>query len=345
VRFYQAAEDSTPQKKYAVGLNYLQGNMPRQAEEYINGAFMEGHRSAEVAYHWTLAVLSGRSFDHLADEDFHKLSTAFAASLEYPASHWKTAVGVIYQLIQCLIAQEKRGAADPVEFGAVLTAYNGLADDRRDEIRRHLEMILAGGIQDQLAELDATEVAELRMGGDRRGRAWKFFEADPAPARERTADPPAPGLGTWARCVAGGVLALSGLVILASAGRSVVDLDTAQLDEERQRKLTFAHALKLRLSNGQVIHVLVENFDLGLIDRVQEDSRYLLELARDSSGITSAVRILEAVAAEGREWIDHEQARRQRRLAAYQQKNERATAMLGEATLRKALPADSGDEG
>ncbi len=76
--------------------------------------------------------------------------------------------------------------------------------------------------------------------------------------------------------------------------------------------LVFSQALWLSLVNGQEITVLVENFD-GLTDAAETKS-YLTRLALDASGVASALHILEAVAAEGREWIQRERERRERRL-------------------------------
>src|SRR5689334_592225 len=58
--FYRVASEA-PAEKYRVGRNYLRGHAQQQAEKLIGDAFMGGHRTTEVAYYWTLAVLSGRS--------------------------------------------------------------------------------------------------------------------------------------------------------------------------------------------------------------------------------------------------------------------------------------------
>jgi hypothetical protein len=65
--FYKIAEGASPAEKYRVGLNYLNGNMPRQAEKLIREAMMNGRQSTESAYYLALAILSGRSFDQLAE--------------------------------------------------------------------------------------------------------------------------------------------------------------------------------------------------------------------------------------------------------------------------------------
>jgi hypothetical protein len=123
--------------------------------------------------------------------------------------------------------------------------------------------------------------------------------------------------------------------------RQIVDLASTKVTSEEDSKdskdqadkLTFAQAFRLSLNNSYTINVLVENFDEGLIDKVREDSKYLLELARDTSGISAAVRILEAVAAEGREWVVQERARRRRRWAHYER-----------SQLRSLIAIDSSSE-
>jgi hypothetical protein len=45
---YQVNRDNPPEKKYEIGLGYLNGNMPREAEEFQE-AFGAGYKSAGVA--------------------------------------------------------------------------------------------------------------------------------------------------------------------------------------------------------------------------------------------------------------------------------------------------------
>ncbi|MBP2325639.1 hypothetical protein JOF56_006024 [Kibdelosporangium banguiense] len=56
----------------------------------------------------------------------------------------------------------------------------------------------------------------------------------------------------------------------------------------------------------------VENFS-GLTDYAIEEEPELLRMALQASGIAGAIHVLEAVAAEGRDWIVRDQERRQRR--------------------------------
>jgi hypothetical protein len=68
----------------------------------------------------------------------------------------------------------------------------------------------------------------------------------------------------------------------------------------------------LVLVTGQSIRISVESFDEDFRDISLEDSRELLDLALDSSGISSALKVLEAVAAQGRDWLFRERRFRNR---------------------------------
>jgi hypothetical protein len=117
--------------------------------------------------------------------------------------------------------------------------------------------------------------------------------------------------------------------------RKVVHLDENG-DEKEVSALVISNAFRLSLNSGHSLHVVAENFDGGLLDRAKEDPKVLEELALDSSGIRGAVRILEAVAAEGRDWIEQERIRRARRLSAYN-RSRTAARHLGPMPPRQSL--------
>ncbi|GHJ48986.1 hypothetical protein Cs7R123_63280 [Catellatospora sp. TT07R-123] len=74
-----------------------------------------------------------------------------------------------------------------------------------------------------------------------------------------------------------------------------------------------SRALRVMLVDGNhdAIDIRIEGFGAGLSDAREQDPQQLYELAIDSSGINSALRVLEAVAADGQQWIqrDHERRR------------------------------------
>jgi hypothetical protein len=67
--------------------------------------------------------------------------------------------------------------------------------------------------------------------------------------------------------------------------------------------LIFAQALRLSLVEKEPIDIVVENFDRGFLDRLRENKAALRELALDNSGVAGALRLLNTIAREGRDWL------------------------------------------
>lgn len=219
VTIYSVSSNDPPQHKYRVGMYYLNGDMPRRAEQLIEEAAMHGrYRSNEVAYYWVLATLSDRTLDHLGQDEFAHLTSARAMVAEFPSDPWRQAFDVVIELINC-ISEEEPGSLDDKRMSAALTAYQALPRQRQDEIRRHLEMIMGGWLQDQLEELERDHVKEMRISGHRRDRVWKFFEPDPEPPRRIL--PPRPVLDPGKRFTVITGAVLSGLGALGMFGLMV----------------------------------------------------------------------------------------------------------------------------
>jgi hypothetical protein len=215
--FYHTREDS-PEENYRVGRNYLDSGAQRQAERLISAAFMSGHRTAEVAYYWSLAILSGRSFDHLEAQDLRCLGSAFQVSRTANGSAWHDALGVVARLVRCLYkhdTESERGTTEfSTEFTEALAEFGKLDTDRRAEIDRHLDSILAGGIQERLDVDQSEAVRANRLGNGRRHRAWKFFEPDPHQPELRRPAPVTIAVGDRVLAGLGGLMTTAGLTLL-----------------------------------------------------------------------------------------------------------------------------------
>lgn len=208
--FYQS-NDVSAIGKFQTGKNYLNGNVPRRARELIEAAYHEGHRTVEVGYHWALAILSGRSLDHLDEEDLGQLETALGLAAGAEDDGYGKALGVVARFVRVAFPQDGGGEPDEAGLIATLDAYRGLPDARREEVRRHLDRVLTGALQDHVEAVDAAEVRRNRMAADRRERAPWFFMAVPAEPRPR-ALAVAGSLGpAWCAAVTGTVLLLTGL--------------------------------------------------------------------------------------------------------------------------------------
>ncbi|MFT7834923.1 hypothetical protein Q5530_02075 [Saccharothrix sp. BKS2] len=92
-------------------------------------------------------------------------------------------------------------------------------------------------------------------------------------------------------------------VRFAKGLRQLVVPDQAPVDDDDA--LVLSQAFSLSLVNGESITVVVENFE-GLRDAEVESLDQLRNLALDTAGVVDALRVLEAVASEGREWSARE---------------------------------------
>lgn len=208
VHNYEVNAAAPAGERFEKGLNLLDGNMARRAEELIRGAVEDGCRSNRVAYYWVLSVLSGRRFAHLKGEDRDTLQGCFAIANESNADEWVAALTVIKEFLNCCI-QYQRGKVGDGDYDELIQAYDDLGQDRREELRRHLDLIMTGALQDQLDVKYAAEIERNRVSGDRAGRAWKFFEATPAEPQPERLDEPRIGV---VRSLIGGL----GVALLAA---------------------------------------------------------------------------------------------------------------------------------
>ena len=210
VHNYEVNPAASAAERFKKGLNLLDGNMARRAEELIQGAVENNYRSNKVAFYWVLSVLSGRQFDHLKREDHETLHACFAMVDPKNSDGWLAALRVIKKFLNCL--QYQRGKVRDGDYDELIQAYDDLGKDRREELRRHLDLIMTGALQDQLDAKYAAEIEQNRVSGNRAGRAWKFFQANPAEPQPETLNEPRISVGR--RLVAGFGVALAAAGLL-----------------------------------------------------------------------------------------------------------------------------------
>lgn len=176
---YKVDPNSAPAERFSQALKLLAGKMPREAEKIIGEVVRNGHRSNEVAYYWALSVLSGRYFDDLGQEHFATLNKCSALVDAGSRDEWLQALRVVTQFVSCLMYEVRNVQLNSAELAQVFQAYDGLDGKRREEIRRHLDLMMTGALQDRMDTRYEEEVKTRRLDGEREKHAWKFFEADP----------------------------------------------------------------------------------------------------------------------------------------------------------------------
>ncbi|GAB1515109.1 hypothetical protein [Actinophytocola sp. KF-1] len=214
---YQFADDDSAERKFRVARNFLDGGIPRPAEELIRQALGSGYATTEVAYYYAISVLSERSLNQLGADELDKLEHAMRVADGLPRDEWWAAIAVIGELVQCAVnpASAPTALNGPLEL--VLKEFQALAHERQAEITRHLDMIFDGAVQEELDRLNAATVAVERAKGDRADRAWKYFHPDPTEPRRATPLPLRDGepKATAGVVTAFGLLALALFVLLA----------------------------------------------------------------------------------------------------------------------------------
>ncbi|MFL6118483.1 hypothetical protein [Actinophytocola sp.] len=186
---YQVAADDSPEKKFQVARNLIDGGVPRPAEDLIRQALNVGYASTEVAYYYAISVLSERSLNQLGANELDKLEHAIRVAEREPHDEWWAAIVVIGELVQCAVDPDSAPNPRHAALRVVLDDFRALVQQRQAEITRHLDMIFSGAVQEELDRLNSATVAAERAKGNRADRAWKYFHPDPTSPRRGTPPP------------------------------------------------------------------------------------------------------------------------------------------------------------
>lgn len=173
---YFVHPDASPQEKYRVGVRLLEDGIPSRAREMITDAIAHGYHNAEVRFHWVLAMLSARTHHDLSTEEVQRLHHASGLVRAYVEDVWKEGLRVTFDLLAAL------GTAGGAT-GPVLKQLQDLPSRQHDAILRHLDLMLTGGLKDELWAETLERAAAERFGNDRARRVWAYFEPDPIGAR------------------------------------------------------------------------------------------------------------------------------------------------------------------
>ncbi|MBH5335155.1 hypothetical protein IHE55_10240 [Streptomyces pactum] len=222
---YFVHPDASPQEKYRVGVRLLEDGIPSRAREVITDVIAHGYDGAEVRFHWVLAVLSARTYHDLSTEEIQRLHHTSGLVRTYAEDEWKKALRVIFDLLAVLSTASG-------ETGPVLKQLQDLPLHQHNAILRHLDLMLTGGLKDDLWAETCGRARAERFGNDRVQRVWAYFA--PAPIGPR-AMPPRPSTAASAKealpiravlFVVSSVL-LWVLALIADPAKSIVELVVA----------------------------------------------------------------------------------------------------------------------
>lgn len=173
---YVVPPDASPQEKYQVGVRYLEDGVPSRARGIIADAIAHGHDGADVRFHLVLAVLSARTYHDLSTEEIRQLHSTAEIARTFAEDEWKAALRVAFDLLAVLSTPNG-------ETGPVQKQLHDLPFRQHNAILRHLDLMLSGGLKDDLWAETRERARVERFGKDRSRRVWAYFAPDPIGAR------------------------------------------------------------------------------------------------------------------------------------------------------------------
>lgn len=195
VNYYSPSPGASPSERFEIGVSLLNGGIPGKARELIGEAVTAaGLTGGRVCFHWQLALVSGRAWNEMTQDDIGALRRAPSICHLTGGDAWADGVKTIIRLVDA--------AMQPgTDLQPLMKDFDGLGDPQRGMILRHLELFLDGPLKDEMWRRALETARQDQMADDRTERVWKFFQ--PAPARPRflPVQPPAMTTGTWAQAI------------------------------------------------------------------------------------------------------------------------------------------------
>lgn len=176
-------QDASPEAKYRAGVENLKSGNPGMARKLIWDAMMSDHATSNVVFHWLVAMLSGRTVRQFSNQEIEQLKRSRSRYAETGGDAWADGVRLIYRLLgsvlPSLAAEAEHGTAK-IDMSLLVEQFDDLGEEQRDMVRPHLELFLTGPIKNQMWRQELQRAQSRQLAGDRRGRAWMFFQPVPA---------------------------------------------------------------------------------------------------------------------------------------------------------------------
>lgn len=179
---YMGSPDDPPERKYQIGVNYLDNGIPSRAREWIDEAIARDYDGPEVRFHSALALLSKRSYRELTGDERGQLGQLPDHLATYADSAWTRALEVLCELLEHLDSPDR----DPAP---ALKKLQDLPERQREKIVHHCDLVLTGGMKDSLWAETKGAAKQGQLAGDRGNRVWAYFQPDPIQPRVRHPEP------------------------------------------------------------------------------------------------------------------------------------------------------------
>lgn len=212
---YVVGPDDPPEREYELGVKYLEYGVPDKARDHIERARNRGYDTPRVRFHLVLALLSKRSYRDLNKRNLETLSALSRGQTTGTGGEgeqeWREALEVALMLVACVDGAE--GDTD-----TAVARLRALPDPQRELALRHLGLVLTGSMKQAVWRKYRDTAHRDRTSDNRTGRAWAYFQPEPARARARRPRPTSTiGWDVFGAVLLAGAVLLPFAVLLRSA--------------------------------------------------------------------------------------------------------------------------------
>jgi hypothetical protein len=190
----------SPEDKYRIGLNNLNSGRATKARELIWDAMTRDYKTSEVRFHWLVAMLSSRTFRQFSHEELNQLNVTRSQNPRDADDPWSEGTHIVFRLLESAGVLKKEGPRP--DISTVVDEFDRLGTRQRALLLPHLELFLEGPLKDNMWRRVRASAEAGQSGGDRKNRAWKFFQSIPIDPRVRPVRPssttPVERFAAWA---------------------------------------------------------------------------------------------------------------------------------------------------
>jgi hypothetical protein len=183
-----ASPGDTAEDRYWIGLNNLNSGKATRARELIWDAMAGGYKTSEARFYWLVAMLSNRTVQQFSQEELNQLNMTRDQGSRDAEDPWAEGAWLVFQLLESAGVLKTEGPRP--DISTVISNFDRLASRQYALLLPHMALFLEGPLKDEVWRRERAGAEAGHTGGDRKSRAWKFFQPDPMRPRVRPALPP-----------------------------------------------------------------------------------------------------------------------------------------------------------
>jgi hypothetical protein len=144
----------------------------------------EGYKTSEARFYWLVAMLSGRTVRQFSHEGLNQLNMTRSQSPRDADDPWSEGTWLVFRLLES--AGVLTNKVPRPGISAIVREFDRLGMKQRALLLPHLELFLEGPLKDNMWRRERASAEAGQTDGDRKNRAWKFFQPAPIDPRVRS---------------------------------------------------------------------------------------------------------------------------------------------------------------